>query len=294
MNNIFKLNLTELQRAELKSEFDQLETIEEKIDFWNDKLRVDFCFFDQCLGEEINDFWIEAQTEDEFEFINNRNLNTYKEKLEFIKGENAEISFEKLEEAFLAKIETVKNKDFYIDEEIKKINSIIEQKEIELTQDPFSSSRFFVASHRQYLINDIEPMWNKAICETRNLYESDKGITTAKYKELLEDYRTHLKTGIQKIPRFTHDQQMFILDYLQVNNNLDNVKRGLLYARILNRDPETTRQRFSSLEKNKTVKNLSPILSLFTELGLVDQVQMVEKDLISKKRKEEINKGKRM
>lgn len=288
-----KLNLTDGQRAELKSEFDKLETIEQKLDFWYEKLKIDFCDFDQCEMSDIKDFWIEAQTEDEFEFINSRNLSAYKEKLEFIQGKGAVISFEELEEAFLEKIEAVKNKDLFIEEKLKDLDAFVEKKGIESAKNSPSKSSLFVSIYRQYLVHGNEPIWNYGICETKNLFESDRALTLAKYKEFLEDYRAQLKTGIPKIPRFTHDQQMFILDYLQVNNNLDNVKRGLLYARILNRDPETTRQRFSSLENNKTVKNLSPILSLFTELGLINQVQMVEKDIIKAKRKEEIKNGKR-
>lgn len=294
MSQILKLDLTDQQRNDLKSEFDNLKTIDEKLDFWDEKLKVDFCFFDQHEMSDIQDFWIEPTNEDDFEYINTRNLNSLKQGLELVQGKNAVISFEELEQDFLTKIETVKNKEPFIEEEITKLDKIFKKKEIELTQNPFSRSGFFIATYRKYYINDIEPVWNKKIYETRNLLESDRGLTTAKYKEFLEDYSKQLKTGIPKTPKYTHDQQILMLHYLGLYKDLDNIKKGILFGGIMNRDAETTRQRFSSLETKKTLKNLNLILSYFTELGFTDQIQIVEKDIISKTRKEEIKKGKRM
>jgi hypothetical protein len=70
-----------------------------------------------------------------------------------------------------------------------------------------------------------------------------------------------------------------ILDYLGYNKDLVNTKKAKLFAPILNRDIETTRQMLSDFKELKTNKNLELILSLFTEIGLDEQIQLVEKDI---------------
>lgn len=281
MSNTLKLNLTDQQRAELTSEFNKLETIDEKLDFWYDKLKFDFCHFDRFVLSDINDFRIEPESENEFEYINTRNLNRYKEGIHLFHGENRFLEFEERKEGFLAKNENVANKDIFLNEEIRKLNSYIDQEEIKANQSPISKSHFLIVTYRQYIEQGVIQIWNKRIVELENLIESDKGLTLAKYKEFLEDYRSPKKPELKK--NYSHAVQILILDYLGFNKNLVNTKKAKLYAPIINRDIETTRQLFSEINNHKTLNNLNLILSYFTELGFSEQIQMVKKDIVRAK-----------
>lgn len=282
MSNILKLNLTDQQRSELKLEFDQLKTVDEKLDFWYDKLKIDFSNFDQCEMYDIQDFWIEPTNENEFEFVNTRNLDHYKLGLQFVEGKNRFQDFEERKEAFLKIFENIPNKDSFINEEIRKLNSFIDQEEIKANQSPNSRSRFLIATYKQYIESGIVQIWNNKIVELGNLIESDKGLTLAKYKEFLEDYRSPKKPELKKT--YSHAVQILILDYLGFHKDLVNTKKAKLYSPIINRDIETTRQLFSEINNYKTLNNLNLILSYFTELGFSEQIQIVKKDIVRAKK----------
>lgn len=180
----------------------------------------------------------------------------------------------------MKKLETIKNKDYFIENELLKLKSFVTQKETEASQNPIAKSRFFMVSYKQYFENESEPILNKQIYETGNMLESDFGLSMAKYKEFIENYRTQSATTPPKYPKFTHDQQMFILDYFGFYDVPDKSLKGFLWGAVMNRDPETTRQRFSTIESRKTVKNLEMILSYFTELGFEEQIQLIKKDIV--------------
>lgn len=226
---------------------------------------------------DIQDFWIYPESENQFEYINTRNLSQFKKRLEPSQIKNAISGFEELKQQFLTKIETVLKKDFFINEELRKIDATISQKEIEVKQNPISKSRFLLATYKQYAENGIIQVWNKQINELGNLIESDKGLTLAKYKEFLEDYKSPKKPELKR--SYSHAVQILILHYLGFQKELINKKKAKLYAPIINRDIETTRQMLSDLKELKTSKNLNLVLSYFTELDFSEQIQLVKKDI---------------
>lgn len=277
MQNLIRLNLLPKEREKLKKQFQNLKTIDEQLDFWNEKLKIDFCYFDQYEMYDIQDFWIYPESENQFEYINTRNLSQFKKRLEPSQIKNAISGFEELKQQFLTKIETVLKKDFFINEELRKIDATISQKEIEVKQNPISKSRFLLATYKQYAENGIIQVWNKQINELGNLIESDKGLTLAKYKEFLEDYKSPKKPELKR--SYSHAVQILILHYLGFQKELINKKKAKLYAPIINRDIETTRQMLSDLKELKTSKNLNLVLSYFTELDFSEQIQLVKKDI---------------
>jgi hypothetical protein len=283
MNQTIKLNLTDEQRAELKSEFGKLETIDEKLDFWNEKLKIDFCYFDRCEMYDIQDFWIRTNNENEVEFINSRNLNKFKERIQPFQGKNGFPDFEQRKQAFLIAIEKVPNKDSYINDELRKLDHLINEKEKGNNQANMFQSRFFTGTYIRYMETGIPPVWNNSINETGNLVEAEKGLIIARYKQFLEEYKSPKKPETKKT--YTHAVQILILDYLDFYKSLDNAKKAKLYSPVINRDAETTRQMFSNLNDYKTTKNLDLILSYFTELGFKEQIQMVNKDIDRLKKK---------
>ena len=88
------------------------------------------------------------------------------------------------------------------------------------------------------------------------------------------------ETKKTKNDRYSHIVQMLILDYLGIGKNVKSiVKKAEIYAPIIRRDFETTRQYFSELEYGKNIKNLSIVLEYFEKAGLSDQVELVKNDV---------------
>ena len=84
----------------------------------------------------------------------------------------------------------------------------------------------------------------------------------------------------EKKDQFPHIVQMLILDYLGVGKHIEsNYKKAEIYAPLIRRDLETTRQYFSKLNSEKTLKNLSLILGYFEKGGFPDQVKQVNNDI---------------
>jgi hypothetical protein len=81
---------------------------------------------------------------------------------------------------------------------------------------------------------------------------------------------------------------MLILDYLGIGQDIQNIhKKADLYAPLIRRDWETTRQYFSELEYGKNMKNLDIVLEYFEKGGFSNQVKLVKEDIdrIKKKKK---------
>lgn len=84
----------------------------------------------------------------------------------------------------------------------------------------------------------------------------------------------------EKKEKYSHVVQMLILDYLGIAKGIqNNNKKADIYAPIIGRDIETTRQYFSELEYGKNIKNLSIILEYFEKAGFSDQVELVKNDI---------------
>jgi len=84
----------------------------------------------------------------------------------------------------------------------------------------------------------------------------------------------------EKKNQFSHTVQMLILDYLEIGKHIQNNNiKADIYAPLIGRDWETTRQYFSKLNSEKNSKNLQIILDYFEKGGFPDQVELVKKDI---------------
>lgn len=85
--------------------------------------------------------------------------------------------------------------------------------------------------------------------------------------------------GTSKKDYVSHNVQILILHYLGIGNELDtNVEKAKLYASLINRDEEVTRQKLSSIETFKTEKNLKFLLEYFEAIGFEDQISTIKKE----------------
>ena len=88
-------------------------------------------------------------------------------------------------------------------------------------------------------------------------------------------------TTKSKKEKVSHDVQILILHYLRIGNELDtNVDKAKLYAPLMNRDQEQTRQKLSYIDRfKKNKKNLHFLLNYFEELGFRDQISTIKEEL---------------
>lgn len=286
------LILSDEERTKLKAEFDKLKTIDQKYDFWKDRFDFDYSRHYELEELSIKDFKIMPRNSAETEKINNRLHKNYV--LRYGDGNNESPDVKK--EKFIDAIDSAKNKEILIEYELKNIDDHIARLKHPTVGNkhlgiytPYYKGELFFIGYEQYLMDGKEFDWSEKLYPPISIIEISLGVKWAQYREFVKYYLAPKKTEKKKAFSFSHDQQIFILDYLCVYKNLDNVKKGKLYGPLINRDSETTRQRLSSIETRKTIENLNPILSYFTELGLEDQMQLVQKDI---DRKEQERKGK--
>ncbi len=83
----------------------------------------------------------------------------------------------------------------------------------------------------------------------------------------------------------THDVQILILHYLRIGIEFNETKKAKIYASIINRNEDVTRQKFSSIQKFKTEKNLNFLLKYFESIGFEDQIDQIKNDLEKIKQK---------
>ena len=83
----------------------------------------------------------------------------------------------------------------------------------------------------------------------------------------------------------SHNVQILILHYLGIGKEFKETKKAKIYASIINRNEDVTRQKFSSIEKFKTEKNLEFLLKYFGAIDFEEQISTVKKELVKKKPK---------
>jgi hypothetical protein len=128
--------------------------------------------------------------------------------------------------------------------------------------------------------NILRSLEGKEIEELKNSnIELEKRI--AAFEELSKN------SGKQKKEeKFSHAVQILILDYLGIGKNINkSTLKAEIYAPLIRRDIETTRQLLSGINEYKNIKNLEIIVEYFTKAGYSDLIELIEKDIHRIKKK---------
>jgi hypothetical protein len=274
-----KSNLDPEKKVQLEKEFKELGTIEDKFNFWLEKLKLRYCLWLNKPLEEYKVFKIIPENDQEIEKLNTLSLNQYKEIDRMFTPAQKILEFEELKSNFFKKREETANQKNYIEYEIKKIENLVIEKEN--SKEPFEEelNNFFLFGYKEYYLNNKAPDLKRRVFCIENLLEWFNGYVIAQYHQFLN---VSLKKPVEK-DQFLHIVQMLILDYLGVGKRIENnSQKAEIYAALIRRDSETTRQYFSKLndrELAKTAKNLNIILDFFKKAGLPDQIELVKKDI---------------
>lgn len=114
---------------------------------------------------------------------------------------------------------------------------------------------------------------------------SERHKKTIEKEALKTEILSEIKEGKSKSKKsnISHDVQILILHYLGIGKELTNVHRAKLFAPIMNRNEDVTRQKLSSIETFKTEKNLYFLLKYFESVGFEAQLGTIKKELEKKK-----------
>lgn len=281
-----KLNLDSKQKAQLEEEFKNLRTIEEKFNFWLERLKLHYCLWLNKPLEEYKVFQIYPENQLEIEKLNTMSLNQYKERFRMFTPARKILEFEELKSNFYKELEESTNKKNYIEYEIKKIENIVFEKEISKDEFEKELNGFFLFGYKKYYLNNIPPDLQKGIHSIENLLEWYNGYVIAQYHLFLN---VKLKKPVEK-NQFSHVVQMIILEYLGIGENTKiDRERAEIYAPLINRDVETTRVYFYKLGQEKSIYNLKIVRDYFEKAGLTDKMNRVQEDIESEKAKEKLN-----
>lgn len=284
MTSIIRLDIATDQKRALKAEFDQLQSIEEKYNFWKEKLGCSYCFWAHFEQMAIQDFLIYSKTPDETEKLNKL---LYEDGINYFKvrKENNVFLWKK---RFIDQFENSGNKYTLVDYELRRIDEYIySRKQTRLTDgDEYSKDIFFLAGYEDYLLNKKEFDWSERDFQTILLLEKIRGIEWAKYREFVASYST-FKTKKQDEIKLTGEQKFLILHYWEFGNEIKaNTKKALLYDFFISELKQSTiRPMFSDIPRYETEENLNAIIDFFIFIGLNSKARDIQDKLGKLKKK---------
>ena len=208
------------------------------------------------------------------------------------------ITFDQFKEKFERAVIDVKNRESFIDNEIREIEKYLfsekahsNSTKVDLSQFRKSRRVFEIEIQRGYLSFlaeafqgfDIDGEFNDELNRDeleKNIIEQARQL--CKYYQWLKDLKLSAKKP--KKTGLTHKQKMLALHYLGLKLRLgDNKKLAFVLSQILELDEENTRKYLSYLASGKnevrTKNNLTKINQLFKNQGFIDISNSIQSDL---------------
>ena len=212
-------------------------------------------------------------------------------------------TFDLFKEKFERALIEVKNKENFIDNEIREIenylfseNTISSSAKVDLSYFRKTRRVFEIEIQREYLPSlaeafqgfDIDGEFDDEFDDELNRYEIEKNIIEQArqlcyYYQWLKELKSNPKSTTKKTG-LTHKQKMLALHYLGLNLSLgDNKKLAKILSQILELNEENTRQYLCYLANGKnevrTKNNLTKINQLFKNQGFIDISNSIQSDL---------------
>lgn len=280
-------NLTDNEIKQLSDEFESLNSIEEKLDFWSKKLGKPY-YLNSHL--QLNKFYINTNNEHEIYFINQFNLNEIQSKKIFFPNSSKNIS-EPLRNRFYLNYKFSTNKIKLLEKEIDNIDNCLNNYPMFRKHDlyVFINEEFKTSFNNAYFHGNY-PNYYSMQYEFEVLIAINDGFELSEYRKEIEMELESQKDFNNKRERTTLNQQVLILHYLRVLNLLNkNIpirqKQALFLSVILNQDSKNIKTLLErpdlikdQIRSNKTNNYLNNIISLFDEIGLNEISQLVKND----------------
>lgn len=301
----------------LIKKFNSLNNWQEKLDFWETILKIDFIeYYTEELERnpviELYPFEIQADKEDWFEF-NNSIIERYKDYILRRRKENKKVEhgnyieeqfekrfydFESLIQKLNYKIEKSRGLELTIIDELKILDDAIDKAKSSDTSLLKFSFWADYETFSNYLIYKQVPDFAKINPSVYYTSLVHNGYNLAKYylylqQELKKSIEDKKEEETDKEDKLTTEQQFLLLDYLGILDKLDiistDTKKAELIALLLRRDTQSIRQlltkrntlKYASTkaDKSKIKQKLVKISSVFENAGLKSYQNKVQADI---------------
>lgn len=312
------------QMSTLEKEFDSLTTVEERLDFWREKLRFrytlwsdleywgkSYAFFEQRLDHFYIRHSSRATVREETERLNLLMLDEVKE-MDLISAKKKLLDFDELKARIDEKISEAVRPIPILENELKLINELIGENRQE-EKNPYLNieiikrneiKKAWLRGFDEYYYNGKEPDYQRTTSETVFLVGVHNGNTIAKYMEHLE---SRLKNpSIKKVSASKKEtslkQQLLMLRHtgmLQYFDGWQQKDKEYFLATLLNRSPQTIKEAFIDLYRDRlgneiwTENNLSFLINHFSKIGLSKETAELKQDLEKLKIEQDRLKGER-
>lgn len=282
------LMLSEEARLNLKAEFDQLETIKQKYDFWKERFNYDYSRHYRLDQLSITDFIIVPKNTAETEEINKQLFENYT----FYYDDGKSSLPTKRKDFFLTVIISSKNKENAIELELQEIDDFIRnlnspQHSKKLLGVPFTAtkSEWFFLGYEQYLRDQKEFDWTEKLYHPKSIKEISIGIEWAKYREFVKGYLKKKEKPIDR--RLNGEQKFLVLYYLGFGDELKiNTQKSVLFDLFIDElKSSSIRPMLSDVKKYETEENLYAILDYFRLIKFDSKVQYIQGKLDKLKKK---------
>jgi hypothetical protein len=291
-NSRYKINFeNDEEKSSLLKKFNELKTIDDKIEFWSNNLNIAYYQWSHFDYNEIKDFFINSKNKHEIDEINRKTLKMAESYLNLRQQRQIVLNFEEIKDVFLKKYENSANKSASIEIEKVRINDI-RKSECDNKPPSNAQSSFFNHAYEEYFNNKKTPQYNNQIFEYQNLVAMNNGYVIAKFMKYLDKLIEELATeqladkkiklnnsGINYKDKQAASikQRLIIVQDLGMlkNINLDTTKIAKLLSVIFGTSDKNIRIWLSSINTSKvrTKKNLIYVKKLFEDLELTEHVK---------------------
>jgi len=274
MNKSLRLDIEQDERTRLKAEFDQLESIEQKYNFWAEKLERNYFLWAFYEQDNIKDFQIVPKNEFETEILNKLIYSDYS----LVNSANKKLNARK--KSFNEQIETCPDKETFIDYEIKNIEDLIfkrKQDSFPTDMNQYEKDNFFIRGYEDYLLKKKEIDWKERVYQAHLLQEKIQGIEWAKYREYVKTYLMPKK--IQVDIQLNGEQKVLALHHLGLGIDIENatIRAKLYNSFIPELNQETIRGLFSRINDHyKKEQNKDKLLEFFRSIKLNSKARLLE------------------
>ena len=286
------------ERLNLKAEFDALNSMSEKAEFWLDKFQKPYYSYSIYEYKEIRDFYIHPKTEQEKEEINLICLNEIEC---YGLGRNPILRLNTEIEKFEKSILKAKNKKFIIEKELERILNI-KIKNQQLTKPLENESKSF------WLLGYEESYVNQGFSHLSNSYPSPKLVVQLNNGFVIGEYQKFLESKLKDLSEsqdtFTKEkttlkQQILILEFTGLLAHIENIfktqsakkeviKKDLIHflSVLFNVSEQSLKETLTDLPKKanlydiRTSKNYDCLIELFETVGLKELSKTVQNEKV--------------
>lgn len=300
------------EKKALLDQFQALSNINEKIEFWAQKLKNNYYFYvlsfsnyaKQGAGDrfnELHDFKINPVSHSEITALNTYLLDFYRlnKRPETYKSGAANFDLQAMIGQLNIELEETNNKIVLLEFELNNVNAYIVNRS-QPDKDHFSQlNAYFTYGYKNYILDQKEVDISKSVAyDFQDMIAEMDGVVMGKYQEYIKAQIEEVKNDKpRKIEPLNLEQQYLVLDYLGVLDTLgkvkddNNTRKGQFISLLIGKDFSNCRKQFSYIpslktgktteEKKKIRKNLTRVRDLFEEIGLKSIAKKVEVDLKS-------------